>query len=104
MPYKNQEERRDKAAERQRKHRRGVTEKGVTSPETEGVTQQGVTVVKGTKEAGMAQGMTEYTKGVMKALDKGTFKVLSDGQLWYPGNKGYHPSTCNCGIEHKERM
>lgn len=31
------------------------------------------------------------------------YKVLSDGQLWYPGNNGYHPTGCNCGIEHKAK-
>ena len=23
-------------------------------------------------------------------------KILSDGQLWYPGNNGYHPIECRC--------
>ena len=27
-------------------------------------------------------------------------RILSDGQLWYPGNNGYHPQECNCGIVH----
>lgn len=30
------------------------------------------------------------------------YKVLSDGQLWYPGNKGYHPQACQCGA-HPDR-
>jgi len=31
------------------------------------------------------------------------YKVLTDGQHWYPGRHGYHPEGCTCGIEHKER-
>ena len=27
-------------------------------------------------------------------------RILSDGQLWYPGNKGFHPAGCGCGIKH----
>ena len=23
-------------------------------------------------------------------------RILSDGQLWYPGNNGYHPIECRC--------
>ena len=29
-------------------------------------------------------------------------RILSDGQLWYPGNKGYHPTGCQCGIKHND--
>ena len=73
MPYKDEEIARMKATERQRKHRQGVT--------IEGVTGQGVTLDEGQRlHPGAAPGA----------------RILSDGQLWYPDNLGYHPKECHC--------
>lgn len=74
MPFKSQETRREYNKEQMRKSR--VTQKDTKQGNTTGVTHPGA-----------APG----------------YKVLSDGQLWYPGNNGYHPEGCNCGIEHKEK-
>ena len=37
------------------------------------------------------EGSQSVTKSVM-----GEGITLSDGQLWYPGNYGYHPKECLC--------
>ena len=39
--------------------------------------------------------VTPYTAYVQR-VEQLEPKTLSDGQLWYPGNNGYHPKSCKC--------
>ena len=82
--YKDKDKANEAAKERMRRYR----SKGVT----EGVTQQGVT-----------QEIPEGVTGLITDELGYQYKVLTDGQRWYPGNNGYHPEGCACGIEHKLR-
>ena len=81
MPYKDEGVAREKAAERQRKHREGVTK---------GVTGQGVT----------SGGVTEPwypNKPTDKLGNPITPVILSDGQKWYPYEKS-KDITNNTGL------
>jgi len=49
---------------------------------------------KGITEGITNEGITE--KGVTGPV------ILSDGQLWYPNNYGYHPKECLCRV-HPDR-
>lgn len=60
-------------------------------------------MTEGMTKEGMTEGMTlDEGQRLHKGAAPGA-KILSDGQLWYPGNQGYHPSGCDCGIEHRTR-
>lgn len=65
----------ERKAQYQRDFRKGL-HKGGTSPD-----KQGTSLDEGQRlHKGAAPGA----------------KILSDGQLWYPGNNGYHPIACRC--------
>lgn len=78
MPYKDKEAQKKAANERIRRYRE----------RQKGVTQQGVT------PAVIPEGVTLYwyTDGVRETLTRvpAGHKVLSDGQVWLPGNNGWH--------------
>jgi len=54
--------------------------------------------------------VNKHRKGITSGItnggitDKGVTKpvILSDGQLWYPNNYGYHPKECQCNA-HNDR-
>ena len=76
MPYKDKEAQKEAVRKAVNKHRKGITSEGIT-----GVNSEGITLDEGQRlHKGAAAGAT----------------VLSDGQLWYPGNNGYHPKECRC--------
>ena len=58
---------------------------------------------KGITQQGITEGMTQGITGLVTDNLGYQYKVLTDGQHWYPGRHGYHPEGCTCGIEHKER-
>ena len=80
MPYKSEEARRQAARLSMKKKREGLTS-GVNNGGVNNTSLTGVNIDAGQQlHPGAAPGA----------------KILSDGQLWYPGNKGYHPIECRC--------
>ena len=77
--YKDKEQANEAAKERMRRYRQ------------KGVTKQGVTV------EGVTEGMTLDEQGI------GYYPLKEGLKRWYPGNNGYHPQGCKCGIEHKRK-
>ncbi len=73
MPYKDSEQRKEAARKSMRRRREGLTLEGLTGPQDPGVNNWGKP------------------------------KILSDGQLWWPGHQGLHPPGCECGIKHIEK-
>ncbi len=65
--------------------------KGITQ---EGITEQGITSV-----VQQSNTMIKDEQGIMYYPLRGGLK----GQRFYPGRNGYHPSGCQCGIQHASK-
>ena len=76
MPYKDELKQREANRLANKVYR--DKQKGITPG---GITGQGITLDEGQRlHPGAAPGA----------------RILSDGQLWYPDNLGYHPKECHC--------
>lgn len=84
-PYKDKEAQKKAVADAVKRHRQGITEKGIT--------KQGITPKTG-DDAVIPEGVNLfwYTEGKRVELTEvpAGCKVLSDGQVWRPNSGGFH--------------